>query len=309
MPPVRVVYFGTPSFVVAPLEALVADPRFVVVAVVTQPEKPIGRDSTPRPSPVAEAARLHGIPVLTPDTLKDDHVVKALQDLQADLFVIDAYGKILPKAVLDLPHHGCVNLHPSLLPKYRGATPVPYTILGGDTETGMTVMRMSEGMDEGDILTVLPDHVFPTDDAPTLLSRLNALAAQRLGDILMEYIEGRIIPVPQDHAQATYSTLLTKDHGRIDWTVDSAVMIERKLRAFTPWPGIFTFYQGKRLKILACDALSVPSSAAPGTLIAPDRIATQDGCLRPVTVQPEGKNPMPFTDFLKGVRGEEVRFE
>lgn len=301
MPPVRVVYFGTPSFVVAPLEALVADSRFLVVAVVTQPEKPIGRDSTPQSSPVALAAQIHGIPVLTPSTLKDDDVVQALHDLQADLFVIDAYGKILPKAVLDLPSYGCVNLHPSLLPKYRGATPVPFTLLGGETETGMTVMRMSEGMDEGDILTVLPDHVLPTDDTPTLLSRLNALVAAGIADILTDYVQGKITPRPQDHAQATYSTLLTKDHGRIDWNADSAIMIERKLRAFIPWPGIFTFYQGKRLKILTCEALSMPSTATPGTLIASDRIATQDGCLRPVTVQPEGKNPMPFTDFLKGI--------
>lgn len=309
MPPLRLVFFGTPSFVAAPLQALIDDPRFAVVGVVTQPGKPVGRDATVQPSPVAVMAQSHAIPVLTPETLRDAEKVEALRALSADLFVIDAYGKILPKDVLDLPKFGCVNLHPSLLPKYRGATPVPFTILGGETETGMTFMRMSEGMDEGDILTVLPDQVLPTDDAPTLLGRLNALAADRIGDILTDYVEGKITPVPQDHAQATYSTLLTKEHGRIDWATDTAVMVERKLRAYAPWPGIFTFYAGKRLKILACEVANLPASGRlPGALVAPDLIHTADGLLRIVTVQPEGRGPMPFVQFLRGIREKEVRF-
>ncbi len=238
----------------------------------------------------------------------DPSTVDALRSLSANLFVIDAYGKILPKDVLEIPKFGCVNLHPSLLPKYRGATPVPFTILGGETETGMTFMRMSEGMDEGDILTVVPDRVLPTDDAPTLLDRLNALAAGQIGDILTDYVEGKITPVPQDHGQATYSTLLTKEHGRIDWATDTAVMVGRKLRAYAPWPGIFTYYQGKRLKILACEAAPSGPSAPSGSLVTPDLIATADGLVRLVTLQPEGRSPMPFAEFLRGIREKDPVF-
>lgn len=308
MQQIRTVFFGTPSFVTAPLQALVSDERFLVVGVVTQPGKPVGREGTVQPSPVAAASEAHAIPVFTPETLRDPSTVDALRSLSANLFVIDAYGKILPKDVLEIPKFGCVNLHPSLLPKYRGATPVPFTILGGETETGMTFMRMSEGMDEGDILTVVPDRVLPTDDAPTLLDRLNALAAGQIGDILTDYVEGKITPVPQDHGQATYSTLLTKEHGRIDWATDTAVMVGRKLRAYAPWPGIFTYYQDKRLKILACEAAPSGPSAPSGSLVTPDLIATADGLVRLVTVQPEGRSPMPFTEFLRGIREKDPVF-
>lgn len=316
MQQIRTVFFGTPSFVTAPLQALIGDDRFRVVGVVTQPAKPAGREGTVQSSPVAVLAGRHAIPVLTPDTLRDSATVTALAGFAAHLFVIDAYGKILPREVLDLPQYGCVNLHPSLLPRYRGATPVPFTILGGETETGMTFMRMSEGMDEGDILSVLPDRVLPTDDAPTLLDRLNVLAAGRIGDLLTDYAAGEITPVPQDHAQATYSTLLTKEHGRIDWATDTAVMVERKLRAYAPWPGIFTFYNGKRLKILACEVADLNSEfriqnsgdSDAGSLMLPDLVRAKEGFLRLITVQPEGGKPMAFGDFLQGVRGEKVRF-
>jgi len=308
MDSLRTIFFGTPSFALEPLRVLLADKRYHIVAVVSQHEKPFGRDQITTPSPVARWAQEHGISVYTPTTLKTEEV-KNWMDMQSpDIALVVAYGKIIPQHLLSIPRYGFINLHGSLLPQYRGASPIQQALLQGDRETGITIMKMNEKMDEGDIIAQQRIPIDSTDTYLMLSEKLSFLGAQMLGDAVEQYVQHKIIPVPQDHTKATYCTLITKEMGQIGWEKETATEIERKLRAFTPWPGVFTFVEGKRLKILQASAKSMVSHLPPGSLIPPDGIQTRDGILVPTLVQPEGKKPMSFADFLRGKRGSSIIF-
>lgn len=300
----RIIFLGTPAFAAIPLRALVAAGHDVV-GVVTQPDRPVGRSRAPQSPPVKAAAVELGLPILQPSTLKDASVVEQLRALQPDAGVVAAYGEILRKNVLDIPPLGYLNLHPSLLPLYRGPTPVAAAILAGDQITGVSIIRLVRAMDAGPILAQATIPLPTTARAGALTDELFELGAQLLVGALPLYEKGELQPQPQDESQATYCKLLTKDDGRLDWTWP-ALVIERAIRAYDPWPGAFTTWQGQPLKIGSArvDA-DWHGAAAPGTVLddARLRIATGSGALELTQVQPAGKRMMPGHDWLRGQRG------
>ncbi len=301
----RVIFLGTPAFAAIPLEALAADARYQVVGVVTQPDRSAGRSRAPEPPPVKRAALHLGIPVFQPESLRDPAVAEQLAALRPDVGVVAAYGKILRKQVLALPPYGYLNIHPSLLPRHRGPTPVPGAILAGDTETGVTVMLLDAKMDSGPILaqqrTLLP----PDARSGPLTEELFTLGSALLLEALDGYAAGRLVPSPQDDSQASYTKLLKKEDGVIDWSA-AAIQIEQMTRAYDPWPGAQTSWRGQPLKILAASAHPEwAGSAAPGTLL-PDNgtawVATGAGAIELLLVQPAGKRPLAAADWWRGLR-------
>lgn len=305
----RIVYFGTADFAVPPLGALLGSPeRFSVLAIVSQPDKPVGRKGEVTASPVATAARAKGAALLQPKTLKDPAVQAQLAGLEADVFVVAAYGKILPKAVLDIPRLGCVNLHGSLLPRHRGASPIQAAIAAGDVETGVTLMLMDEEVDHGPLLATVSLPIAPDDTHATLEAKLGGAAAGLLGDNLVDYAEGRLAAMPQHHDRATFTSILSREDGFVSWTNEDAMAIERKRRAFTPWPGVYALWNRKgtplRLKLLDVEVADAPPGAVPGAVTkagdgAP-LVAARTGALTLREIQPEGKRPMPWKAFLNG---------
>ncbi|MBI3305264.1 methionyl-tRNA formyltransferase [Candidatus Parcubacteria bacterium] len=320
----KFLYFGTPEFSRIVLEELL-ESGFAPVAVVTAPDKPVGRKQVLTESPVAAFAKQNGVEVLKPEKIKPLEFVEKLKSYQPDLMVVAAYGKIIPQAILDVPKHGAINVHPSLLPKWRGASPIPYAILNGDQKTGVTIMLMDAEMDHGAILA--QEEVVLKGDEITvaLTSRLARIGGRMLTEVIPRWLAGKVTPVEQDHAAATYTKILTKEDGRIDWS-KSAAQIERQVRAFDPWPGAWAVWardgEASVIKLLAASAVphSEPrgknlearrdSSAAarpqndgvvavPGTVTAAG-VITGDGLLEPVTVQLAGKRPMDWAEFLRG---------
>ncbi len=278
----RVVFFGTPDLAVTTLERLIAETT--VVACVTQPDKPKGRTQELSPSPVKQTALQYGIKVLQPKTLKREKPSGALfyeqcVAMQPDVAVVVAYGKIIPEEYLSVPRFGFVNIHPSLLPQLRGPSPINFAIWNGVPKTGVTIMQLDAGMDSGPILGSTEIHLASDETAETLTDRVKLVGADLLMDVLPKFLDGRIQPQPQDHAQATYSRLITTADGQIDWSC-TAEQVDRQIRALTPWPGCYAFCNEKRVKILQ-------AHPADGQLII-DR------------VQPEGKKPMAYADFLRG---------
>ncbi len=309
MGPLRIVYFGTADFAVQPLEALLGSPeRFSVVAAVSQPDKPAGRKGEVTASPVAAAARARGVALLQPKTLKDAAIQQQLAGLDADVFVVAAFGKILPKAVLDIPRLGCVNLHGSLLPLHRGASPIQAAIAAGDAETGVTLMLMDEEVDHGAMLATVSIPIAPDDTHATLEAKLGGAAAGLLADNLVEYAEGRLTAKEQEHDRATFTRILSREDGFVSWANEDAEAIERKLRAFTPWPGVYALWNCKgsplRLKLLDVEVAAAPPGAVAGAVTkATDGaplVAAKDGALILREIQPEGKKPMPWKAFLNG---------
>lgn len=299
----RIVFMGTPDFAVPSLQALL-DGEDSVVGVLTQPDQPAGRGMTLRHSPVKVCSLEHQVPVFQPPKLRVPEVLEQLKTWQPDLIVIAAYGKILPKTILDLPPHGCINVHASLLPKYRGAAPIQWAIADGETQTGITIMQVSQQMDAGDILLQKATTITESETGGSLHDKLALLGAEALGEALALFKQGKLMAQPQDEAQVTYAALIKKEDGRIDWSQD-AISIERRIRAFHPWPSAFTTVQGKLLKIYAARLeQSTVSPAAPGTVIesAPDQllIATGSGALALKEVQLAGKKRLPIAEFLKG---------
>jgi len=299
---IRIVYFGTADFAVPPLQALLNQPEaFEVVAVVSQPDRPAGRKGELKASPVAAAARESGLDLLQPAKL-DEKAIWALQELKADLFVVAAYGLIMPKAVLDIPEGGALNLHGSLLPKYRGASPIQNAILEGESETGVTLMMMDEKMDHGAILDVARVEIMEADDYLSLTGKLSEAAAGLLVESLPKYRAGELEPQEQDHDAATYTKILKKENGRIDWTQDAA-RIERQMRAYRPWPGTFTEGDLKVLDVEVMDA-PLPEGVASGTITKTEDceplVAAADRWLKLLEVQPPGKKPMSGADWLRG---------
>ena len=298
--PLRIVFAGTPDFSVPPLKTLLAAGH-EIVGVYTQPDRPAGRGMKLRPSPVKAEALKHDLPVFQPETLKTAEAQDELAALKPDVMVVVAYGLILPPAVLAIPTHGCLNIHASLLPRWRGAAPIQRAIDAGDEETGITIMQMDAGLDTGPMLLKKHTPIHETDTAQTLHDRLSQLGADAIVEALT-HLE-QLTPEAQNDAQATYAAKLSKEEGRIDWH-QPATVLKRKIHAFNPWPTAFTTWLGKPLKLLTATALPDPSNAAPGTVIAVQHdgidIATGDGTLRVHTLQPAGKRAMDATDFAHG---------
>ena len=307
MEALKTVFMGTPDFAATILRYLVADERGMVAAY-TQRDKVSGRGQVLVSSPVKKTARELGITVIQPRNFRSEETVAELSQLGPDLILVAAYGQILPQAVLDIPRHGCLNVHPSLLPRFRGVSPVAAAILAGDEFTGVTLMLLDPGTDTGPILAQAQVTVSPDDTTGSLTDKLARIGAQLLLGVLPLWIKGNIAPRPQDEAGATYCKKLSKEDGEIDWALP-AVDVWRRVRAFHPWPGAFTAWQGKQLKILAAKPLLAAAPVTPGRVIdLHDKavglgIGTGQGVLGVVTLQLEGKKAMPAGDFLRGQRG------
>ena len=302
----RVIFMGSPEFAVLPLEHLILN-HYQVVAVYTQPDKPGGRGRSLVSTPVKRAAVAHQLPVIQPASLKDAEAVAQLADFHPDIIVVAAFGQILPQSVLDIPGHGCINLHPSLLPRFRGASPVASTILAGDDFTGVSVMLMDKGLDTGPVLARAQIPISAQDTTGSLTAKLSLIAAQLLLEVLPGWLKGELTPQPQDEAEATHSVPISKPEGKIDWHLP-AIDIWRRVRAFHPWPGCYATRQGKQLKII--EAVPLPGEGTPdiGQVIAMAGtkaafgVGTGSGILGVLTLQMEGKRAMPAVDFLKGQR-------
>ena len=305
MAALRIVFMGTPELAAASLSALLREPAFELAAVVTQPDRPKGRDLKLQPSPVKQLARAAGLPVLQPLKARDESFLVTLRELQPELIAVAAFGQILPAPLLALPRLGCLNVHTSLLPKYRGASPIQSAILNGDPETGVTIMKMDVGLDTGDILTQRVTPIFPTDDAATLHDRLAQLGAELLVETIPAYAAGKIPPQPQDASRATHVAKIKKEDGGIDWSQPAAAIWNR-IRAFTPWPGAFTYLPGpphpQLLKIWQAQVEA--RSGAAGEILAADRNGIVIGCgadsLRVTSLQREGGRRMSAAEFLAG---------
>jgi methionyl-tRNA formyltransferase len=299
----RLVFMGSPEFALAPLRYLVQE-GWEVAAVYTKPDKPAGRGQGLSFSPVKQEALRLGLLVVQPRTLKQPEAVAELIAFCPEVIVVAAYGLILPPAVLNLPRFGCLNLHPSLLPRHRGASPVAATILAGDKWGGTSVMLMDEGLDTGPVFTQAAVQLRGDDTAATLAARLSNISAQLVQDVLLDWVRGRLQPRPQDNARATYFKMVTKEEGEVDWQKPAAG-IARRVRAFQPWPGVFTRYQGKLLKILAARAAPGSGGQTPGrvvTLPGGFGVETGEGVLAIERLQLEGRQPVPAGDFLRGQR-------
>jgi len=302
-----IIFMGTPSFAVPALQALLAS-DYRVVAVCTQPDKRGGRKQQLLLSPVKAVAVNNRIPLVQPKTLKSPEAVEELARFHPDLIVVAAFGLILPPAVLSLPRSGCLNVHPSLLPRHRGPSPVANAVLCGDEVSGVSIMLMDEGMDSGAVLARQEVPISPEDTTGSLTAKLAQLGAALLVDTLPRWLEGRIKPQPQDESQASYSRRLTSEDGELDWHL-SAVELWRKVRAYNPWPGCYTCWQGRRLKVHQAVPLSRPvKRRGIGEVVAlPEPslgvgVVTAEGVLELRRIQLEGKQEMPVAEFVRGQR-------
>ncbi|MEK7707948.1 MAG: methionyl-tRNA formyltransferase [Verrucomicrobiota bacterium] len=301
----RIIFMGTPELAVVSLEALRRETAFEIAAVITQPDRPKGRELKLQPSPVKVIALRAGLPVLQPEQARDENFIAELHRLQPDLIAAAAFGQILPGRILELPRFGCLNVHTSLLPKYRGAAPIQWAILNDETETGVTIMKMAAGLDTGDILTQQATPVHPEDNAETLHDRLAQLGAELLVRTIPDYVAGKIQPRPQPAGQATHAPKIKKEDGRIDWRLPARAVWNR-VRAFTPWPGAFTFLpaqpQPQLLKIWQSEV--VPQGGTPGEILSADKSGIVIGCgqdaLRVTILQREGGRRMSAHEFLAG---------
>ncbi|CAN1209085.1 methionyl-tRNA formyltransferase [Tumidithrix helvetica PCC 7403] len=300
----RIIFFGTPDFAVPTLAKLLSEPEFEVLGVVTQPDTRRGRGNQMSPSPVKELALQHDLTVWTPDRIKKDTAtLEALKALNADVFVVVAYGQILSQAILDMPKQGCINVHGSLLPKYRGAAPIQWAIANGETVVGITTMQMDAGIDTGAMLLKASIDVAPTDQAESLSAKLAELGANLLIDTLRQL--GRITPEPQNNSESTYAPMIAKEDWLLDWQ-KSAIALHNRVRGF--YPNCYTSYRGQRLKVTATEVIPQENSAAPlGTLVELRKnlgfaIQTSDGLLLIKEVQPAGKRSQTGWDFANGSR-------
>ena len=296
----RIVFMGTPDFAVPCLQRLLEDGH-EVPAVFTQPDKPVGRHAVLTPPPVKQLALSHGIPVYQPTKMRDGTVAALLRELAPDCLVVVAYGRILPQEILDVPPRGCVNIHGSLLPRYRGAAPIQWSVIRGETVTGVTSMFMDAGMDTGDIIDTLTTPIGGNETAGELFERLAPLGARLLSTTLAAIADGTVTRRPQNDAEATMAPMLEKAMGRLDLT-RPARELHNQVRGMNPWPGAFCTAGGKTLKIH--ETRVAAGSGAPGTLLCADpvTVACGEGALQLVTVQPEGKPRMAAEAWLRGAR-------
>jgi methionyl-tRNA formyltransferase len=306
MEPLRIIFMGTAELACPSLAALVRAPGFTVAGVVTQPDRPKGRELKLQPPPVKIEALRWDLPVLQPERARDESFIQTLHALDPDLIVVAAYGQILRPVVLELPRFGCLNVHASILPEYRGAAPIQWAILNGETETGVTIMKMNAGLDTGDILTQTKTPIVPADNARTVHDRLARLGADLLVRTIRDYLAGKIAPRPQSGEAASYARKLTKEDGRIDWT-QPALAIWNRVRAFNPWPGAFTTHKAQPksflLKIWQAET-AVQFSGDPGEIVQADQsgitVACGQGALRILSLQPAGGRVMAAQEFLAG---------
>ena len=297
----NVVFMGTPDFAVPVLKTLIESQN--VVGVVTQPDRPAGRGKQLRPSPIKLTAQAANIPVYQPKSLRSEEAAQPLRDWQPDIIVVAAFGQILRPHVLNLPPHGCLNIHASLLPRWRGASPIQHAILAGDVETGICLMQMDVGLDTGPVYACMPTPISPTETAASLHDRLADLGANLLTVHLDNIVSGKLTPTPQDDGKSTYAPMISKEDGRLNWQQTSAE-IDRRIRAMTPWPGAFTSWQGEMLKIkVASVANGRFSTGKPGQLVAYEEgaaVLTADGALVLEEIQLAGKRATAVPDFLRG---------
>ncbi|MEY6431423.1 methionyl-tRNA formyltransferase [Thioalkalicoccus limnaeus] len=308
MQDIRIIFAGTPDFAVPTLRALIESPARVV-AVYTQPDRPAGRGRRVAISAVKQTALAHDLPIRQPTSLKDATAVADLAALEADLMVVVAYGLLLPTRVLAAPRLGCINVHASLLPRWRGAAPIQRALLAGDRETGISIMAMEAGLDTGPVYLTRTTAIAPRETGGSLHDRLAQLGAEALMAALPDIIDGRHHPIPQDDDQATYAKKLTKEEAKIDWQ-HPAQAIERQIRAFDPWPVAHTNLAGETLRIWDGEALDLATDAPAGSILAAAAsgidVATGDGVLRVTRVQAPGRRPLPVAAFLNAgpLRGD-----
>jgi methionyl-tRNA formyltransferase len=295
----RVAFMGTPDFSVHILEALLKA-NYNVVAVYTQPPRPVGRGYKITPSPVHAFAEAHGIAVYTPKTLKTEEEQQTWRNLKLDIAIVAAYGLILPKPILETPKKGCVNIHTSLLPRWRGAAPIQRAILEGDRETGITLIKMDEGLDTGDIIIQERIELSTRITTPKLQEDLIELANKLLLKSLPDYLENKLKITPQPRDGVTYAIKLDKSEGQLDWNLPAEVL-DRKVRALNPWPGTWFSVGEDRIKVLDAEVISLSSPESPGKILDSHlTIACGNNALRLLRVQKIGKSPLPADEFLRG---------
>ena len=303
----NLIFMGTPDFAVGTLEALI-DAGHDVKLVVTQPDKPKGRGKTVQFPPVKECAVAHGIEVYQPKKIREPECVEYLRQYDADLIVVAAFGQILPKEILDMPKYGCINVHASLLPKYRGAAPIQWAVINGDKVSGVTIMRMDVGLDTGDMIAKEEVVLDEKETGGSLFDKLSEVGAQLCVRVIPEIEAGTVVYTKQEEAQATHTTMIKKQLGDIDWT-KTAKEIECLIRGLNPWPSAYTRLNGKTLKIWDADVVETESGKKAGTVVEAqaDRFLVQTGagCLELREVQLEGKKRMAADAFLRGNHAEQ----
>jgi methionyl-tRNA formyltransferase len=303
----KVIFMGSPAFAVPALQNLVSN-VYDIAAVYTQPDKKTGRGQQLMSCPVKQYAESIGLNVLQPVSFKDPDVVAVLANMEPDIIIVAACGLILPDAVLQIPKYKCINIHPSLLPRYRGPSPIAAAILSGDAITGVTIMLIEKKVDSGPILSQRAIPIADEDTTETLSRKLAEMGAEMLTTTIPDWAEGKIQPRVQNEGLASYTRMETKEDGRLDWNLP-AVQLWRRVRAYYPWPGCFTAWKSGRLKVLKAISLPDPGSGSPGQVMElgrtePARVAvrTGDGLLGLITVQAEGKKEMAAADFIAGHR-------
>lgn len=298
----RVIFMGTPDFATTTLEA-VLEAGHEVVLVVTQPDKPKGRGKNVQFPPVKECAVSHGIEVYQPKRVREPECMEHLRNYRPDMIVVAAFGQILPRELLELPPYGCINVHASLLPKYRGAAPIQWAVINGDENSGVTIQRMAEGIDTGDMIAKVTVALEPKETGGSLFERLATAGAALCVQAMADIEAGKAVYLPQDETQATHVSMIKKEMGRIDWSM-SAVAIERLIRGLNPWPSAYTGLGGKTLKIWEADVLSQDTAYPHGTIVKIDKMSIQvqtgEGILVLREVQLEGKKRMSVDAFLRG---------
>lgn len=305
---IRIVYMGTPDFAVEPLEAIIKA-GYEVAAVVTQPDRQKGRGKEVKMTPVKECALRHGIPVFQPVKIKEPEAVAELEKYQADLFVVAAFGQLLSEEILNMPEYGCINIHASLLPAYRGAAPIQWAVLNGEKESGVTIMQMDKGLDTGDMLLKRSVELSPKETGDSLHDKLMHLGAELIVEALPKLEKGELVPEKQKDELSSYAKKLTKAMGQIDWSKD-AVSLERWIRGLNSWPSAYTFFGGKTLKIWEAQVTEENGAqkAEPGQVVSVSResftVACGQGELQIFSLQLEGKKRVSTREFLLGYQVE-----
>ncbi|WP_028842252.1 methionyl-tRNA formyltransferase [Thermodesulfovibrio yellowstonii] len=293
-----IIFFGTPEFAVPSLKALISRGEKILL-VVTQPDKPKGRGKNLQAPEIKKVALQYELPLCQPEKIKDDNFIKKLKSLNPEFAIVVAYGKILPKEILEIPKHGCINLHASLLPKYRGAAPIQWALINGEKITGVTTMIIDEGLDTGPILLQKEISINDEDNAETLSEKLSVVGAELIIETIDKMRKGIITPKPQT-GEITYAPQLKKDDGKINWN-NSAKKIFNLVRGTYPWPCAYSFLKDERVKIIKTEVLE--GNAAPGLIIKAKNeliVGTQEGLLRILLIQPEGKKIMTAKEFISG---------
>ncbi|HEX3723647.1 MAG TPA: methionyl-tRNA formyltransferase [Nitrolancea sp.] len=302
--PLRTLFFGSPQFAVPTFRSLANDERFSLDLVITQPDRPSGRGRKLVEPPVKSAAQDAGVPVWQPETLRTIDARERLAECDADLFVVVAYGELFKRSILQLPRHGCLNVHPSLLPRYRGSAPIQAAILNGDRETGVSIIQMVRRLDAGPIVAQQRISLDGSETGGSLGEALAELSARMIPDVAVAWSTNTIEALPQNEDEASYTRELRKSDGLIDWTEPSSA-IERKVRAYSPWPSAWTRLNGRRVVIVASEAIDGSDDAQPGSVTHSKNgviVACGAGSLRLVSVQPEGRSTMPAESWFRGLR-------